>query len=182
MKALVQRVSEASVAVDGRTIGRIGRGLLVLFCAEAGDTDGEADGLARKVARLRIFEDAAGKMNRALPEVGGGALVVSQFTLCADTRRGNRPSTVQRDYRPHWIACPVPSATRRCEGDAGASSMRRQRYPRGRDKRRSRAALRGPWPSPAHPLLIAPASRRRTRLARNLGGPSNGVENSTGQY
>ena len=92
MKVLVQRVSEASVAVEGRTVGRIGRGLLVLFCAETGDADGEADALARKVARLRIFEDAAGKMNRALPEVGGGALVVSQFTLCADTRRGNRPS------------------------------------------------------------------------------------------
>ena len=72
MKALVQRVGEASAAVDGRTVGRIGRGLLVLFCAAAGDTDGEADTLARKVARLRIFEDDAGTMNRALPEVGGG--------------------------------------------------------------------------------------------------------------
>ena len=91
MKILVQRVSEASVAVEGRAVGRIGGGLLVFFCAEAGDGDGEAEAMARKVARLRIFEDGAGKMNRSLLDVGGGALVVSQFTLCADTRRGNRP-------------------------------------------------------------------------------------------
>lgn len=91
MKALVQRVSEASVEVAGRRIGAIGPGLLVLLCAEPGDGDAQVDWLARKIANLRIFEDEAGKMNRALREVGGGALVVSQFTLAADVSRGNRP-------------------------------------------------------------------------------------------
>ncbi|MEE8536268.1 MAG: D-aminoacyl-tRNA deacylase [Kiloniellales bacterium] len=94
MKALIQRVSEASVSVEGRAIGRVGRGFLVLFCAEQDDGEGEADTLARKVASLRIFEDEAGKMNRSLLDVGGSALVVSQFTLAADTRRGNRPSFI----------------------------------------------------------------------------------------
>ncbi len=92
MKALVQRVSEASVIVDGRTVAAIGRGVLVLLCAEVGDGEEEARRLAHKIAKLRIFEDEAGKMNRALGEVAGSALVVSQFTLAADLRRGNRPS------------------------------------------------------------------------------------------
>jgi D-tyrosyl-tRNA(Tyr) deacylase len=91
MKALLQRVSEASVTVDGQELGRIGRGMLVLLCAEQGDGEAEAEFLARKVANLRIFEDDAGKMNRSVLEAGGGALVVSQFTLCADLSRGNRP-------------------------------------------------------------------------------------------
>ena len=92
MKALLQRVCQASVTVDRRVIAEIGAGLLVFICAERGDAVADADGLARKVAKLRIFADAAGKMNRSLLEVGGGALVVSQFTLSADTRKGNRPS------------------------------------------------------------------------------------------
>lgn len=91
MRALVQRVSEAVVTVDGAVAGRCGPGLLVLVCAMAGDTDAEADALAGRVARLRIFRDAAGRMNRALVDTGGAALVVSQFTLAADTRSGNRP-------------------------------------------------------------------------------------------
>ncbi|MDP6787652.1 MAG: D-aminoacyl-tRNA deacylase [Rhodospirillales bacterium] len=91
MKALLQRVSEASVQVDGRTVGEIGRGLLVLFCAEAGDGEAEADRLAGKVAKVRIFADEAGKMNRSVVDAGGAALVVSQFTLAADLSRGNRP-------------------------------------------------------------------------------------------
>ena len=91
MKALLQRVSEASVAVEGRVVGEIGRGLLVLFCAEAGDGEADADRLAGKVAKLRIFADEAGKMNRSVLDVGGAALVVSQFTLAADLSRGNRP-------------------------------------------------------------------------------------------
>jgi len=91
MRALVQRVSEAAVRVDGTAIGEIGPGLLVLVCAMAGDTEAEADKLARRIARMRIFRDEAGKMNRALLDTGGAALVVSQFTLAADTTSGNRP-------------------------------------------------------------------------------------------
>ena len=91
MRALIQRVSEASVVVDGETIGQIEKGLLVLVCAINGDTDEQAEFLARKVANLRIFEDEQGKMNKSILDVGGAALVVSQFTLAADTSRGNRP-------------------------------------------------------------------------------------------
>jgi D-tyrosyl-tRNA(Tyr) deacylase len=91
MRALVQRVSEASVMVDGDTIAEIDQGLLVLVCAMGGDTEEQAVFLARKVANLRIFEDEQGKMNRSIQDVGGAALVVSQFTLAADTSRGNRP-------------------------------------------------------------------------------------------
>ena len=91
MRSLVQRVSEASVMVDGDTIAEIDEGLLVLVCAMNGDTEEQAVFLARKVANLRIFEDEQGKMNRSIQDVGGAALVVSQFTLAADTSRGNRP-------------------------------------------------------------------------------------------
>lgn len=91
MRALVQRVARAAVRVGGATVGEIGPGMLVLVCAMAGDGEAEARALAAKVARLRIFRDAAGKMNLALREAGGAALVVSQFTLAADTSRGNRP-------------------------------------------------------------------------------------------
>lgn len=91
MRALIQRVSEARVEVAGEVVGEIGPGLLVLVCAMRGDGDEEARLLARKVAALRIFEDDAGKMNLSAGAVGGAALVVSQFTLSADTRRGNRP-------------------------------------------------------------------------------------------
>lgn len=91
MKALLQRVSEASVSVDGEIIGEIGRGLLILVCAMQGDTEAQADKLAAKIAKLRIFSDDAGKMNLSVTDIGGAALVVSQFTLAADTSRGNRP-------------------------------------------------------------------------------------------
>lgn len=91
MRALIQRVTEASVTVDGKVIGEIGTGLLVLVCAMQGDTTANADTLAAKIGKLRIFPDDAGKMNRSLLDIGGAALVVSQFTLAADTSRGNRP-------------------------------------------------------------------------------------------
>ena len=91
MRALIQRVSEASVTVDGQIIGEIGPGLLILACAMAGDPP-EAEGkLAGKIAKLRIFPDPEGRMNLSLLDTGGEALVVSQFTLAADTSRGNRP-------------------------------------------------------------------------------------------
>lgn len=95
MIALLQRVSEASVRVDGDVIGQIGSGLLVLLCAEKGDTDAVADKMLSKILKLRIFGDDAGKMNLSVQDVGGGLLVVSQFTLAADVAGGNRPSFTQ---------------------------------------------------------------------------------------
>ena len=92
MLAVVQRVSEARVAVAGSTIGAIGQGLLVLVCAERGDTEAQADRLLAKLLKLRIFSDESGKMNRSVQDVGGGLLLVSQFTLAADASGGNRPS------------------------------------------------------------------------------------------
>ena len=91
MRALLQRVTEAAVRVDGKVIGQCGPGLMILVCAMQGDTEAQAEKLATKVARLRIFPDDAGKMNRAVTDIGGAALVISQFTLAADTSRGNRP-------------------------------------------------------------------------------------------
>jgi len=95
MITVLQRVSEACVRVEGEVIGEIGQGLLVLLCAEQGDTDTVADKLLAKILKLRIFADEAGKMNRSVQDVGGGLLVVSQFTLAADVAGGNRPSFTQ---------------------------------------------------------------------------------------
>jgi D-tyrosyl-tRNA(Tyr) deacylase len=92
MIGLLQRVSQASVAVDGATIGAIEAGLLVLFCAERGDSEQQADALLTKLLGYRVFADEVGKMNRSVSEVGGGLLLVPQFTLAADTRSGSRPS------------------------------------------------------------------------------------------
>lgn len=92
MRAIVQRVSGASVTVDGEIRSRCGRGLLVLVGIAAGDGEQEADRIARKIARLRVFEDEQGRLDRSLLDVGGEALVVSQFTLVADTAKGMRPS------------------------------------------------------------------------------------------
>jgi D-tyrosyl-tRNA(Tyr) deacylase len=99
MRVVVQRVSEADVTIAGDVVGRIGRGLLVLVGVETGDTPADVDWLAEKLAGLRIFADADGKMNLNVREVGGEALVVSQFTLHAGTRKGNRPSFI-RAARP----------------------------------------------------------------------------------
>ncbi|WP_108815319.1 D-aminoacyl-tRNA deacylase [Loktanella sp. Alg231-35] len=95
MRALIQRVTEASVTVDDTIIGEIGTGLLILVCAMDGDDPAKPETLATKISKLRIFTDDAGKMNRSLVDVGGAALIVSQFTLAADTSRGNRPGFSQ---------------------------------------------------------------------------------------
>jgi len=92
MKALLRRVSQASVTVEGQVTGEIGRGLLVLLCAEPQDDEAVADRLLAKILKLRIFADEAGKMNRSVQDVQGGLLLVSQFTLAADCSGGNRPS------------------------------------------------------------------------------------------
>lgn len=92
MLSVVQRVSEARVTVDGEVTGEIGAGLLVLVCAERGDTYALADKLLAKLLKLRIFSDDAGKMNRSVQDIAGGLLLVSQFTLAADVSGGNRPS------------------------------------------------------------------------------------------
>lgn len=90
MRAVLQRVCQASVQVEGEIVGQTGPGLLILICAMQGDTQAQADKLATKIAKMRIFSDAAGKMNLSLRDISGSALVVSQFTLAADLR-GNRP-------------------------------------------------------------------------------------------
>lgn len=95
MIALLQRVSQASVRVDGEVLGQIDQGLLVLLCAEKGDTEAVADRLLAKLLKLRIFGDVSGKMNLSVQDVGGGLLIVSQFTLAADVAGGNRPSFTQ---------------------------------------------------------------------------------------
>ena len=94
MKAIIQRVDYATVCVDGELKGKTDEGFMVLLGAEAGDTEADADILARKVANLRIFCDENDKMNLSLLDIGGGALVISNFTLCADTKKGNRPSFI----------------------------------------------------------------------------------------
>ncbi len=92
MKALIQRVSEARVEIEGRIVGEIGRGLLVFLCVVRGDTDRDLDYVAGKITNLRVFDDARGRMNLSVTDAGGAVLVVPQFTLAARTRRGNRPS------------------------------------------------------------------------------------------
>jgi len=92
MIGLIQRVTRASVSIAGRNVGEIGAGLLVFVCAERGDRERQAEQLLAKVTTIRVFADAAGKMNRSVRDVGGGLLLVPQFTLAADTRSGTRPS------------------------------------------------------------------------------------------
>jgi D-aminoacyl-tRNA deacylase len=92
MLAVLQRVKNARVEVEGHIIGSINQGLVILLCAERGDTDAIADKLLTKILKLRIFSDEAGKMNKSVQDIGGGLLIVSQFTLAADVSGGNRPS------------------------------------------------------------------------------------------
>ena len=95
MKAVIQRVTEARVEIAGEVVGRTGPGVMILVCAMQGDAEANAEALAARIAKLRIFRDDDGRMNRSLLDTGGGALVVSQFTLAADTSRGNRPGFSQ---------------------------------------------------------------------------------------
>ena len=95
MKALIQRVTKASVRAQNKLCGKCGKGFLILFCAVEGDTESDIELLAKKTVNLRIFEDEEGKMNRSLSDVGGEVLCISQFTLAADTKKGNRPSFIK---------------------------------------------------------------------------------------
>jgi D-tyrosyl-tRNA(Tyr) deacylase len=117
VRALVQRVSEAAVSVDGDEVARIGRGLLILLGVRDGDGPGEADRIAGKLERLRVFEDAEGRMNLSVRDVGGELLVVSQFTLYGDARKGNRPSFVEA--APPEVAEPLYEHVRAALGARG---------------------------------------------------------------
>ena len=94
MRAVIQRVKNANVTVGGEVVGSCGKGYMILFCALDGDTETDIDLLARKTANLRVFEDENGKMNRSILDIGGEVLCISQFTLAADTKKGNRPSFI----------------------------------------------------------------------------------------
>jgi D-tyrosyl-tRNA(Tyr) deacylase len=117
MRAVVQRVSSASVVVDGETVASIGRGLLVLLGVAAGDGEREADKIAAKLEALRVFEDDGGKMNLSVRDAGGELLVVSNFTVYGDTRKGNRPSFVDA-ARPE-VAEPLVERVRAALGARG---------------------------------------------------------------
>ena len=122
MKALIQRVSEASVEVDGRRVAEIGPGLLVLLGITHSDGMDDAAWLARKIPALRIFEDEAGLMNRSVQDIGGSVLVVSQFTLYADTHKGNRPSFVAA-ARPEHAEPLYEALVRHVRDTLGASRV-----------------------------------------------------------
>lgn len=130
MRVLLQRVTRSSVSVDGKVVGEIGKGLNILACVMEGDTEKEAEQLAAKCAKMRIFEDADGKMNQCVLDVDGEALVISQFTLCADCRKGNRPSftssaapdTAKALYE-HFADCLRQNGVRRVETGVFAADM-----------------------------------------------------------
>ncbi|MDR2849213.1 MAG: D-tyrosyl-tRNA(Tyr) deacylase [Verrucomicrobiota bacterium] len=122
MKALIQRVSEASVEVGGRRVAEIGRGLLVLLGVTHGDGEKDIDWLARKIPSLRIFEDEQGLMNKSVADIGGALIVVSQFTLYADARKGNRPSFVDA-ARPEQAEPLYESLVRRLRQTLGENRV-----------------------------------------------------------
>lgn len=121
MRAVVQRVTHGKVSVDGRTVAEIGPGLVILLGIGPADDEEKARLLARKIAMLRIFGDEQGKMNRSCIDIGGQAIVVSQFTLYADTRRGNRPSFVEA--APPDIARPLCDRFVQLLAEAGVSTQ-----------------------------------------------------------
>jgi D-tyrosyl-tRNA(Tyr) deacylase len=121
MRALLQRVSRASVTVEGREISRIGRGLLILLGVGHGDGEGQVSFLAEKIANLRIFEDPQGKTNLSILDVKGEAIVVSQFTLYADARKGRRPSFT--DAAPPEVAAPLVERFREALSAQGVPSQ-----------------------------------------------------------
>ena len=126
MRLVIQRVSEASVSVDGEIIGAFGRGLMVLVGVEHGDTEADVDWLAAKTVALRIFEDEAGVMNRSVADIGGQVLAVSQFTLTASTRKGNRPSYIRA--AGHDVAVPLYEAYCRKVGELLGRNTERGRF------------------------------------------------------
>lgn len=121
MRALIQRVTTAKVSVEGKTIAEISRGLVILLGIGAGDTQSKAESLAQKIATLRIFEDRASKFNLSILDIGGAAIVVSQFTLFGDTRKGRRPSFSEA-ARPE-IAEPLVKAFAKSLNDLGVPSQ-----------------------------------------------------------
>lgn len=126
MRLVIQRVTEASVAVDGVIVGAVGRGFMVLVGVEHGDTDADVDWLAAKTVALRVFEDENGVMNLSIKDVGGEVLAVSQFTLTASTRKGNRPSYIRA--AGHDVAVPLYESYCRKVGDLLARETQRGRF------------------------------------------------------
>ncbi|HEX7010000.1 MAG TPA: D-aminoacyl-tRNA deacylase [Phycisphaeraceae bacterium] len=126
MRVLVQRVSQGAVRVEGQTVGRIGQGYVLLVGIGEGDTPEQARKMAQKVANLRLFPNEAGKFDRSLLEVGGGALVVSQFTLYADARRGRRPSFIAA--APPEVASPLVDHFAQCLRELGVASVQTGRF------------------------------------------------------
>ena len=128
MRALIQRVSEASVKINGELISEIDRCLLVLICAMTGDNNSDVEQMAMKISKIRIFNDENGKMNKSVLDIGGEALVVSQFTLCANLRKGSRPSFIEaappligESLYDYFVSCLRKNGARVQTGKFGAN-------------------------------------------------------------
>ena len=163
MRAVVQRVTRAAVAVDGAPAGAIDRGLLAYVGAAPGDGTGEVEWLARKLAELRIFSDDEGRMNRSVEDAGGSVLLVSQFTLYADTRKGRRPSFF--DAAPPGVAEPLIDAV------AGALRARGLRVESGRFGAHMLVDAENDGPVT---IILDSADRERPRRSAHTGEPSAG--------